>query len=81
LASEDHLAKWVESKRRDEWAVALKSRELIHDFEVSLQVTEWAYQQNEAVQGMTWVEGRNLVRLSPSWRQHLSMTEISKEDM
>ena len=44
---------------------------ITHDLPVSTRIALWAYEQADAVGGLTWVEGKALVPLESDWEQAL----------
>jgi len=69
LAAVDHLAAWAErnSQHGEELVRELNSREVVHDLEASKQIAHWAYTQVETSGGLTWIRGKELVPLRPTW--------------
>jgi hypothetical protein len=65
-----HLAGWTERNTQfgDQIGNAMKERGIIAELTVSNRVAQWAYEQTENSNGLTWVQGDELVRLAPEWR-------------
>lgn len=68
----DHLVTWSERNREhgSEMTAALKDR-LPCDLECTNRIAFWAYAQTETAQGLTWLQGDELLPLSLEWRSHL----------
>jgi hypothetical protein len=47
----------------------LRERGAVCDLACSNRVNEWAYAQTEALGGLTWLRGEDLVPLNPNWRR------------
>lgn len=73
LAAVGHLSRWCERnvKYGGELSAAFRERNVIYDLDVSWRVTSWAYEQAQRVGSFVWVEGRELVALTPDWRNLL----------
>ena len=73
LAAVEYLSKW--SERNQEFGTQLSAEfdrvSVIHDLSVSTRVTHWAYEQADAVGGLTWTKGKELVPLESGWQQAL----------
>jgi hypothetical protein len=70
LAAIGHLSRWCDrnGKYGDELSVAFRERNVIHDLDVSWRVTSWAYEQAQRAGALVWVEGGDLIVLTPDWR-------------
>jgi hypothetical protein len=74
LAAERHLAAWAERNREHqaELQSRLQQAGLPCDWNASVQVARWVYQQTEKANGQVWVEAKLLQHLGPNWAQSLS---------
>jgi hypothetical protein len=65
-----HLAGWTERNTQfgDQIGNAMKERGIIAELTISNRVAQWAYEQTENSNGLTWVRGDELVQLTPEWR-------------
>ena len=76
LAAVDYLSKW--SERNREFGTQLGEEfdrvNVTHDLSISTRITLWAYEQADAVGGLTWVKGKALVPLESDW-EHALRTE------
>ena len=70
LPAYDHLSAWTERNRRfgDQIGGAMEERGIIAELTVSTRVTQWAYEQTESANGLTWIRADELEPLNPSWR-------------
>jgi hypothetical protein len=70
LAAYDHLAAWIElnGKFGDQIRSAMEELGIISRLTASNRVTQWAYAQNEAAGGLTWLRADEFVPLAPEWR-------------
>jgi len=77
LASEDHLARWVERNALYGQQLSRKfdGHGLPHHLSTTRSVACWAYRQAEEVGGQVWVEGNTLQKLTPAWRSILGNEE------
>ena len=73
LAAVEYLSRW--SERNQEFGTLLSKEfdrvSITHDLPVSTRIALWAYEQADAVGGLTWVEGKALVPLESDWEQAL----------
>jgi hypothetical protein len=70
LPAYDHLAAWIERNRKfgDQIGNAMKERGIVAELTVSNRVAQWAYQQTENANGLTWIRGAELVPLGSAWK-------------
>lgn len=70
LAACDHLERWTErnTKFGKQIADAMRERSIIAELTISNRIAQWAYDQTEAANGLTWVRADELVPLAASWR-------------
>ena len=66
----DHLSAWTERNGRfgDQIGIAMKERGIVAELTVSIRVAEWAYEQMESANGLTWLRADELEPLNPGWR-------------
>ena len=71
LASEEHLARWLERNRTlgNVLAAGFNSRGIIHDVAASTQVAHWAYAQAFHSGGVTWQRAKTFVHMRPDWER------------
>lgn len=71
LAAERHLAAWAERNRlqQDELRSRLQDAGLPCDWQASVQIAKWVYQQTEKANGQVWVTEKVLQHLGPAWPQ------------
>jgi 5-methylcytosine-specific restriction endonuclease McrA len=67
----EHLARWTE--RNEQYGVRLgqelAQRSVVAELTASNRVTQWAYAQTEAANGLTWVQADEMVPLDAGWRE------------
>jgi hypothetical protein len=65
-----HLAAWNERNRQfgNQIGNAMKERGVIADLPISNGVAQWAYEQTESANGLTWIRADELEPLNPRWR-------------
>jgi hypothetical protein len=70
LPAYDHLAAWTDRTRQfgDQIGSALKERGIIGELIASNCVAQWAYEQTESANGLTWLRSDELEPLNPQWR-------------
>lgn len=70
LPAYDHLSAWTERNVRfgDQIGNAMKERGIIAELTVSNRVAQWAYEQTESANGLTWLRADELEPLKPGWR-------------
>lgn len=69
LAAEQHLAAWVErnKKHQAELQSRLQAAALPCDWNATVQIAQWVYQQTEKARGQVWVTQKVLEHLGPDW--------------
>ena len=69
LASEDHLAAWIDRNRfhRAELDARLAEASLPSDLRATVQIARWMYGQTEKANGHVWVDERVMRHLGPGW--------------
>jgi hypothetical protein len=72
-----HLSAWTERNRRfgDQIGDAMKHRGIIAELMVSNRVAQWAYEQTESANGLTWLRADELEPLNPRWRMLFTVPE------
>ena len=70
----EHLAAWAERNAQYgvQLAQELVQRAVVAELTASNRVTQWAYAQTEAANGLTWVQADQMVPLDAGWRRLLS---------
>jgi hypothetical protein len=70
LAAYEHLAAWSERNHKygGQIGEALSDRGMVSDLPASNRLVLWAYSQAEAVGGLTWLRGEDMVLLDSEWR-------------
>jgi hypothetical protein len=73
IAAEEHLGAWIEQNgvHAEELGARLLEAALPHDFEASMRIAKWAYEQTERAEGQVWVAKDVLRHLGPEWRRLL----------
>ena len=75
LPAAEYLSRW--SKRNKEFGAQLGDAfdriEVPHNLSISASIARWAYEQAEAVEGLTWVRGKELVPLGSGWEEVFGM--------
>jgi hypothetical protein len=71
LAADEHLKRWISFQRGngDELIREFKARGVVASLEVSAKVAQWAYQQTFAVNGQTWIRGKEFKKLAANWTE------------
>jgi 5-methylcytosine-specific restriction endonuclease McrA len=66
----DHLERWTErnTKFGKQIEDAMQERSIIAELTVSNRIAQWAYEQTEAANGLTWMRADELVPLAANWR-------------
>ena len=65
-----HLAAWTErnAQHGDQIGHAMRERGIAADLVISNRVVQWAYEQTEAHEGLTWLRSDKLEPLAVEWR-------------
>jgi hypothetical protein len=73
LAAEEHLGRWVDRNRTmgTEIENACDTAGMTHDYDASMQIATWAYEQEATAGGVVWVHGNAAQPISRSWQQVL----------
>ena len=73
LAAVDHLRRWDERNRNDLYELPRRFAEagVPHDWDASIRITRWAYDQVARAGGQVWVRGTVLVPLTGEWEDVL----------
>ncbi len=73
LAAEPHLARWTDqiSEKLTELNQRFADAGLPHDFNASIRIARWAYEQVEKSNGQVWLCGIEFQHLGTAWRQRL----------
>jgi hypothetical protein len=74
-----HLERWVGQIERSGSALsaAFDGCKVMHDLPTTLRITDWAYRQNQEAAGMTWLRGKELIRLEGDWLPILERLQIN----
>ena len=69
LASENHLASWVERNRAHGQALEGEFDRLrvLHSLSSTMRIARWAYSSVSSASGLTWKAKDNLVPLTSEW--------------
>ena len=80
LAHPSHLESWHVSniERSGELVERLDERKLPHDFNRTVAIAWWAYQQGELAGAHAWIRGKEFERLDGKWRDVLVGTDIRR---
>ena len=75
LAAVAHLRRWSERNRSQLYELPRRFAEagVAHDWQASLRITRWAYDQVARASGQVWVRGRTLEPLTGEWEGVLSL--------
>ena len=65
-----HLAAWTERNRQfgDQIGTTMKERGIIAELTVSNRVAQWAYEQTDSAEGLTWLRADEMEPLQPAWK-------------
>jgi hypothetical protein len=74
-----HLDRWVGQieSSGSTLSAAFDRCRVLHDLRTTLQITDWAYRQNQEAKGMTWLRGKELVRSDRGWVPILERLQIN----
>ena len=79
LAAAEHLDAWVEFQGRNSKSLVLEFNRsgILNDFNSSVRIVNWAYQQTFENHGLTWLRADELRNLPLNWHDSLAAFEFN----